>query len=56
MPGAADKKWDASVERDLCIAMIHGNQDISDRVKHNWARIATFMTNMGYTFTKDAIR
>lgn len=48
------KKWDASAERDLCIAMIMSSQDM-DRAKHNWPAIHAFMDAIGYKFTKDAL-
>ncbi|KAI5466911.1 hypothetical protein BGZ63DRAFT_430327 [Mariannaea sp. PMI_226] len=53
MPGA-DKKWDSNAERDLCLAIIMGNQE-SEKARHNWPRVHTLMTNLGHSFTKDAI-
>jgi hypothetical protein len=48
------KKWDVAAERDLCMAMIVGNQN-SERIKYNWPAVHAFMTTLGYNFTKDAI-
>ncbi|CAM1503900.1 Fc.00g014910.m01.CDS01 [Cosmosporella sp. VM-42] len=53
MPGG-DKKWDISAERDLCVAIILGNAE-NERVRHNWPKIYSFMSQLGYGFTKDAI-
>ncbi|KAH6610226.1 hypothetical protein Trco_000246 [Trichoderma cornu-damae] len=49
-----DKKWDDSAERDLCVAIILGNQD-PGKSRHNWPRIAEIMGSLGYSFTKDAM-
>ncbi|RFU80945.1 hypothetical protein TARUN_1230 [Trichoderma arundinaceum] len=49
-----DKKWDDSAERDLCVAIILGNQELA-KGRHNWPRISEIMTSLGYSFTKDAM-
>lgn len=51
---ATDKKWDAAAERDLCVAIIMGNQE-TDRVRYNWAKVHSLMEGYGYPFSKDAI-
>ncbi|KAF7559718.1 hypothetical protein G7046_g4428 [Stylonectria norvegica] len=53
MPGP-EKKWDIVAERDLCVAIILGNQD-GDRARHNWPNVHNVMDKLGYHFTKDAI-
>lgn len=53
MPGG-DKKWDISAERDLCLAIILGNAE-TEKPRHNWPRVHSFMGELGYDFTKDAI-
>ncbi|PWI73984.1 hypothetical protein PCL_09260 [Purpureocillium lilacinum] len=50
---AGDKKWDAAAERDLCVAIIMGNQE--GRTNYNWPKVHAFLTKLGYKFTKDAI-
>ncbi|KAK5997102.1 hypothetical protein PT974_02454 [Cladobotryum mycophilum] len=49
-----DKKWDDAAERDLCVAIIQGNQD-GDRARYNWGKICEIMQGLGYAFTKDAM-
>ncbi|KAL7944414.1 hypothetical protein V8C42DRAFT_88319 [Trichoderma barbatum] len=49
-----EKKWDDRAERDLCIAIIQGNQE-SAKNRYNWPRIEVMMTKLGHTFTKDAM-
>ena len=49
---AGDKKWDAAAERDLCVAIIMGNQE--GRTNYNWPKVHAFLTKLGYKFTKDA--
>jgi hypothetical protein len=49
-----DKKWDDSAERDLCVAIILGNQD-NTKGRQNWPRIAEIMDGLGYSFSKDAM-
>lgn len=53
MPGG-DKKWDVAAERDLCVAVILGNQE-TDRARYNWPKVHAFMDGLGYGFTRDAI-
>ncbi|KAF4971384.1 hypothetical protein FZEAL_9866 [Fusarium zealandicum] len=53
MPGP-EKKWDATVERDLCVAIIMGAQD-GDRMRYNWPKVHGSMETLGYSFSKDAI-
>lgn len=53
MPGN-EKKWDIAAERDLCVAVIAGNQD-TERPRHNWPKIHNFMDKLGYGFSKEAI-
>ncbi|KAJ6441955.1 C-myc promoter-binding protein [Purpureocillium lavendulum] len=48
-----EKKWDAAAERDLCVAIIMGNQE--GRTNYNWPKVHAFLTQLGYKFTKDAI-
>ncbi|UNI20058.1 hypothetical protein JDV02_006185 [Purpureocillium takamizusanense] len=50
---AGEKKWDAAAERDLCVAIIMGNQE--GRTNYNWPKVHAFLTKLGYKFTKDAI-
>ena len=50
----ADKKWDASAERDLCVSIIMGNQE-NDRIRHNWPKVHDEMEKLGYEFTKEAV-
>ncbi|KAL6871148.1 hypothetical protein J3F83DRAFT_772870 [Trichoderma novae-zelandiae] len=45
-----EKKWTDAAERDLCVAIIYGNQG-----RHDWPRITGIMDGLGYTFTKDAM-
>ncbi|KAM0247367.1 hypothetical protein ACHAQJ_009875 [Trichoderma viride] len=49
-----DKKWDDSAERDLCVALILGNQE-TGKSRLNWPRTAEIMDGLGYSFTKDAM-
>ncbi|KAL7795248.1 hypothetical protein V8C37DRAFT_48323 [Trichoderma ceciliae] len=49
-----DKKWDDSAERDLCVAIILGNQELA-KGRHNWPRISEIMNSLGYSFSKDAM-
>ncbi|KAL7963596.1 hypothetical protein V8C34DRAFT_300102 [Trichoderma compactum] len=49
-----EKKWDDSAERDLCLAIIMGNQD-GTKPRYNWPRVEEIMTSLGHTFTKDAM-
>ncbi|KPM37197.1 hypothetical protein AK830_g9353 [Neonectria ditissima] len=51
---APDKKWSPNAERDLCLAIILGGQE-GERTRHNWPKVYDLMTNLGYSFTKDAI-
>ncbi|KAL7912789.1 hypothetical protein GGI35DRAFT_476621 [Trichoderma velutinum] len=48
-----EKKWDDSAERDLCVAIIQGNQD--GKRSYNWPRVEEIMTGLGHSFTKDAM-
>ncbi|KAJ4859083.1 hypothetical protein T069G_07350 [Trichoderma breve] len=50
----AEKKWDDSAERDLCVAIIYANQDGAKK-SYNWPRVEEIMTSLGHTFTKDAM-
>ncbi|KAL6698926.1 hypothetical protein J3F84DRAFT_405857 [Trichoderma pleuroticola] len=49
-----EKKWDDSAERDLCVAIIMGNQD-GTKARYNWPRVEEIMTGLGHAFTKDAM-
>ncbi|KAL6809039.1 hypothetical protein GGI42DRAFT_350524 [Trichoderma sp. SZMC 28013] len=49
-----EKKWDDSAERDLCVAIIMGNQD-GTKTRYNWPRVEEIMNGLGHTFTKDAM-
>ncbi|KAF7542870.1 hypothetical protein G7Z17_g11207 [Cylindrodendrum hubeiense] len=53
MPGN-EKRWHANAERDLCLAIILGNQE-TDRARHNWPKVHSIMNDLDYTFTQDAI-
>ncbi|KAH6891129.1 hypothetical protein B0T10DRAFT_595275 [Thelonectria olida] len=49
-----EKKWDSNAERDLCLAVILGNQE-GERARHNWPKVHAIMSSLGHGFTKDAI-
>ncbi|KAH7154984.1 hypothetical protein B0J13DRAFT_672094 [Dactylonectria estremocensis] len=53
MPGN-EKRWHANAERDLCLAIILGNQE-TERPRHNWPKVHAILNDLGYTFTQDAI-
>ncbi|KAH7157066.1 hypothetical protein EDB81DRAFT_945425 [Dactylonectria macrodidyma] len=53
MPGN-EKRWHANAERDLCLAIILGNQE-TERPRHNWPRVHAILNDLGYSFTQDAI-
>ncbi|KAH7015276.1 hypothetical protein EDB80DRAFT_707522 [Ilyonectria destructans] len=53
MPGN-EKRWHANAERDLCLAIILGNQE-TDRARHNWPKVHAIMNDLNYHFTQDAI-
>ena len=52
MPGK-DKKWGPSEERDLAMAVILAQQ--GEKVKYDWPRVHEYMTDWGYSFTRDAM-
>ncbi|KAL6860283.1 hypothetical protein ACO1O0_004310 [Amphichorda felina] len=52
MPGK-DKKWGPSEERDLAMAVILAQQ--GEKVKYDWPRVHEYMTEWGYSFTRDAM-
>ncbi|PTB67511.1 hypothetical protein BBK36DRAFT_1196923 [Trichoderma citrinoviride] len=45
-----EKKWTDAAERDLCMAILYGNQS-----RYDWARVTKIMDGLGYDFTKDAM-
>ncbi|EHK24471.1 uncharacterized protein TRIVIDRAFT_219926 [Trichoderma virens Gv29-8] len=49
-----EKKWDDAAERDLCVAIIQGNQE-GTKVRYNWPRVEEIMTSLGHSFTRDAM-
>ncbi|KAM4059915.1 hypothetical protein HRG_002466 [Hirsutella rhossiliensis] len=51
--GRGEKKWDATAERDLCIAVIMASQE--GRVTYNWPKTHAIMDSIGHAFTKDAM-
>ncbi|KAL7937482.1 hypothetical protein V8C35DRAFT_331231 [Trichoderma chlorosporum] len=50
----AEKKWDDTAERDLCVAMIQASQD-GTKVRYNWPKVEDIMNGLGYSFTRDAM-
>ncbi|KJZ80385.1 hypothetical protein HIM_00235 [Hirsutella minnesotensis 3608] len=54
--GEGGKKWDATAERDLSMAIIVAGQNGPEgRGSYNWPQTHEIMKSIGYAFTKDAM-